>query len=112
MRREPLTKTNRMEENQEIVKNMLDKLTNMGTDISWKINNSYTDGIEKTIYEVRIYQHDQQAGRIAYQAENGQVLNYRYKKLEKRLPITVSDVLLDIIGFEIRATKATQPIAF
>lgn len=89
-----------MEENSALLTSMLTKLMELGNDVSWKINNTYADGIDKTILEVRIYEAGIQSGRIAYQAENGQVLNYRYKQMKKRLPILISDMMLDIISYE------------
>ena len=95
---------NVMEENKAVVRSMLNKLVEMGDNVSWKINNTYTDGIDKTILEIRIYENGQQSGRIAFQLENGQVINYRYKKLEKRIPIHISDMLLDVISYELDAS--------
>ena len=94
-----------MEENRVLVKNMLKKLVDIGDQITWRINNSYADGIDKTILEILIYQKGFQSGRIAFQAETGQVLNYRYKKMKKRIPIQISDILLDIMSAEM-----TSPI--
>lgn len=90
-----------MEENKAVVRNMLNKLVEMGERVTWKINNTYTDGIDKTILEIRIYESGQQSGRIAFQLETGQVINYRYKTLEKRLPIHITDMLLDVISHEL-----------
>lgn len=90
-----------MEENKAVVRNMLNKLVEMGESVTWKINNTYTDGIDKTILEIRIYESGQQSGRIAFQLETGQVINYRYKTLEKRLPIHITDMLLDVISHEL-----------
>jgi len=92
-----------MEENQAVVESMLNKLVEIRNDIKWKINNSYADGIDKTILEVRIYESGFQTGRIAFQLETGQVLNYRYKELEKRSPILITDMLLDVISHELEA---------
>ena len=82
---------------------MLNKLVEMGEGVTWKINNTYTDGIDKTILEIRIYENGQQSGRIAFQLETGQVINYRYKSLEKRIPIHITDMLLDVISHEMDA---------
>ena len=89
-----------MEENKAVVRSMLNKLVETGNQITWKINNTYTDGIDKTILEIRIYESGQQSGRIAFQLETGQVINYRYKKLVKHIPIHISDILLDVISHE------------
>ncbi len=94
---------NVMEENKAVVRSMLNKLVEMGDQVTWKINNTYTDGIDKTILEIRIYESGQQSGRIAFQLETGQVINYRYKKLVKRIPIHITDMLLDVISYEMDA---------
>ena len=70
-----------------------------GKDISWKINN----GINNTIFEIQIFEQDAQTGLIAYQAEDGHVINYRYKDIEKILPIQIMDMLLCIISYELNA---------
>lgn len=85
-----------------LVTNMLVKLQELGKGISWKINNTYSNGIDNTIFEIQIFQNDDQTGLIAYQAEDGHVINYRYKSLEKRLPIQIMDMLLDIISYELK----------
>lgn len=100
-----------MEENQAIIESMLNKLVEIGEKISWKINNSYADGIDHTILEIRIYQKGFQTGRIAYHAETGQVLNYRYKEMEKRSPIQITDILLDMISLELTSMEQTSPAA-
>lgn len=99
---------NPLDENQALVKSMLNKLVEIGNDISWKINNSYTDGIDQTILEVRIYEAGIQSGRVAFQLESGQVLNYQYKQLEKRLPIQIMDIMLDMISYEMAAAPVAS----
>jgi hypothetical protein len=94
-----------MEEEKALVRNMLNKLVELGEEVYWKINNTYTDGIDKTILEIRIYEKGQQSGRIAFQLETGQVINYRYKKLKKKIPIHITDMLLDVIGHELGQSK-------
>lgn len=89
-----------MEENKAVVRSMLNKLVEIGDQVTWKINNTYTDGIDKTILEIRIYESGKQSGRIAFQLETGQVINYRYKKLVKRIPIHITDMLLDVLSHE------------
>lgn len=88
--------------NKALVKNMLAKLQELGKGISWKINNSYSNGIDNTIFEIQIFEQSTQTGLIAYQAEDGHVINYRYKNLEKRLPIQIMDMLLDILSYELK----------
>ncbi len=89
-------------DNKALVKNMLTKLEELGREISWKINNTYSNGINNTIFEIQIFEQSTQTGLIAYQAEDGHVINYRYKDLEKRLPIQIMDMLLDIISYELK----------
>ena len=85
-----------------LVQNMLNKLQELGRGISWKINNTYSNGIDNTIFEIQIFEKSNQTGLIAYQAEDGQAINYRYKDLEKRLPIQIMDMLLDILSYELK----------
>ncbi len=85
-----------------LVQNMLNKLQELGRGIIWKINNTYSNGIDNTIFEIQIFEKSNQTGLIAYQAEDGHVINYRYKDLEKRLPIQIMDMLLDILSYELK----------
>lgn len=88
-------------ENKTLVKSLLNKLTEVGREITWRINNSYSNGIDNTVLEIQIFESKIQTGRIAFQLEDGHVINYRYKDLEKRIPIQIMDMLLDIIGYEL-----------
>ncbi|WP_281955040.1 hypothetical protein [Pseudophaeobacter arcticus] len=89
------------EENKTLVKSLLNKLTEVDREITWRINNSYSNGIDNTVLEIQIFESKIQTGRIAFQLEDGHVINYRYKDLEKRIPIQIMDMLLDIIGYEL-----------
>ncbi|MGW8122779.1 hypothetical protein ACV07N_08965 [Roseivirga echinicomitans] len=88
------------EETRNMVRGLLTKLSDMRTGLAWKINNTYSNGIDNTVLEILIFENDRQTGRIAFQLEDGHVINYRYKELEKQLPSQIMDVLLDIISFE------------
>lgn len=88
------------EENRTIVKDLLRKLSEMNAGLTWRINNTYTDGLNNTVLELLIFEDKTQTGRIAFRLEDGNVINYRYKELEKRKPIHIVDMLLDVIGYE------------
>ena len=90
-------------DNKALVKNMLAKLKELGKDISRKINNTHSNGINNTIFEIQIFEQDAQTGLIAYQTEDGHVINYRCKDIEKILPIQIMDMLLCIISYELNA---------
>ena len=79
---------------------MLERLSEKIPDLSWRINNTYTEGLNNTVLEILIFEGKKQTGRIAFQLEDGHVINYRYKTLEKRLPVHIVDMLLDVISFE------------
>lgn len=89
------------QENKTLVRSLLDKLQEVGKNITWRINNTYSNGIDNTVLEIQIFENKIQTGRIAFQLEDGHVINYRYKDLEKRLPIQIMDMLLDVIGYEL-----------
>jgi len=88
------------EETRNMVRGLLTKLSDMRADLTWKINNTYSNGIDNTVLEILIFESNQQTGRIAFQLEDGHVINYRYKEVEKQLPAQIMDVLLDVISFE------------
>lgn len=89
------------EENKTLVRSLLNKLTEVGNNITWRINNTYSNGIDNTVLEIQIFESKLQTGRIAFRLEDGNVINYRYKDLEKRIPIQIMDMLLDVIGYEL-----------
>lgn len=88
------------EENRTIVKDLLRKLSEMKAGLTWRINNTYTDGLTNTVLELLIFENKLQTGRIAFRLEDGNVIKYHYKELEKRKPVHIVDMLLDVIGYE------------
>jgi len=90
-------------EKKETVRSLLNKLVEIGNNVTWRINNSYSNGIDQTILEIQIFENKLQTGRIAFQLEDGHVINYRYKEMEKRIPVQIVDMLLDVIGYEMQA---------
>ena len=90
-------------EKKETVRSLLNKLVEIGNNVTWRINNSYSNGIDQTILEIQISENKMQTGRIAFQLEDGHVINYRYKEMEKRIPVQIVDMLLDVIGYELQA---------
>lgn len=88
------------EENRTIVKDLLRKLSEMKAGLTWRINNTYTDGLNNTVLELLIFEDKSQTGRIAFRLEDGNVIKYHYKDLEKRKPVHIVDMLLDVIGYE------------
>ncbi|MEC7755735.1 hypothetical protein [Roseivirga sp. UBA1976] len=90
-------------EKKETVRSLLNKLVEIGNNVTWRINNTYSNGIDQTILEIQIFENKIQTGRIAFQLEDGHVINYRYKEMEKRIPVQIVDMLLDVIGYEMHA---------
>ena len=88
------------EENKIIVSDMLKRLTEIREDLSWRVNNSYTEDLDITVLEILIFEKNQQTARIAYRLEDGNVISYWYKSLEKRTPVHILDLMLDILSFE------------
>jgi hypothetical protein len=88
------------EETRTIVKGLLNKLSEMRVDFTWRINNTYSNGIDNTVLEILTFEKGIQTGRIAFQLEDGHVINYRYKEIEIQLPSQIVDILLDVISFE------------
>lgn len=94
----PLVKNNK-----DTVKQLLNKLAEIREDITWRINNSYSSHLHETVLEIQIFENRMQTGRIAFQLEDGHVINFRYKELEKTLPVQIVDMLLDAISYELAA---------
>jgi len=92
-----------VQDRKETVQSLLNKLVDVGNNISWRINNTYSKNLDQTILEIQIFEQKLQTGRIAFELEDGHVINYRYKDLEKRAPLQIVDMLLDVIGYELSA---------
>ncbi len=92
-----------VQDRKETVQSLLNKLVDVGNNISWRINNTYSKNLDQTILEIQIFEQKLQTGRIAFELEDGHVINYRYKDLEKRTPVQIVDMLLDVIGYELSA---------
>ena len=90
-------------EKKDTIRSLLNKLVEIGDNVTWRINNTYSNGLDQTILEIQIFENKLQTGRIAFQLEDGHVINYRYKDLEKRIPVQIVDMLLDVIGSELEA---------
>jgi hypothetical protein len=93
------------EETRSTIRGLLNKLTEMRDEVTWRINNTYSDGIDNTILEILTFENGLQTGRIAFQLEDGHVINYRYKALEKHLPAQIVDILLDVISLEMATAE-------
>lgn len=87
-------------ETRSIVKGLLEKLSEIRPEFTWRINNTYSNGIDNTVLEIVTFEKGIQTGRIAFQLEDGHVINYHYKSLEKQLPGQIIDILLDAISLE------------
>ena len=92
-----------VQDRKETVQSLLNKLVDVGNDVSWRINNTYSKNLDQTILEIQIFEQKHQTGRIAFELEDGHVINYRYKDLEKKTPVQIVDMLLDVIGYELNA---------
>lgn len=92
-----------VKKNKDTVKQLLNKLTEIREDVTWRINNSYSSHLHETVLEIQIFENRMQTGRIAFQLEDGHVINFRYKELEKTLPVQIVDMLLDAISYELAA---------
>jgi hypothetical protein len=92
-----------VQDRKETVQSLLNKLVDVGNNISWRNNNTYSKNLDQTILEIQIFEQKLQTGRIAFELEDGHVINYRYKDLEKRTPVQIVDMLLDVIGYELSA---------
>ena len=89
-------------ETNQIVIDLLNKLIRENPSYTWKLRCSFSDGKGRTIMEVGIFGADglRRHGRIAYQAETAEVLNYNYRDMETTAVSSIVDLLLDISNFE------------
>ena len=43
-------------EKKETVRSLLNKLVEIGNNVTWRINNTYSNGIDQTILEIQIFE--------------------------------------------------------
>jgi hypothetical protein len=94
-------------QHQETVKDLLSLLCTRCEQLSWKKRCLYTNGIDKSIMEIQVYQHSpvegigaQQICRFAYDPFSGKVAQMKYRSRYYHQPGDVVDVLLDLINTE------------
>lgn len=92
---------------QKTVEGLLRLLCARCEQLSWKKRCLYTNGIDKSIMEVQVYQHSpvegvgaQQLCRLAYDPFHGKVTQMKYRGRHYHQPGAVVDVLLDLINAE------------
>jgi len=85
---------------------LLNKICNDYRNLSWRISCNYVNGLGKTILEIFIIEHPRSyiKRKIAFQLENGRVLNHNIKEL-KGSTENIVDFLLDLINLEKRTLK-------
>ena len=98
-------------DHQETVKDLLAHLCNRNSQLSWKKRCLYTNGIDKSIMEIQVYQHYSvegsgaiQLSRIAYDPFTGKVSQMKYRGKHYHQPGQVVDVILDLIIAECNET--------
>lgn len=81
--------------------NLLNKFSNDHKDTSWKLDCSYSDGLETTINEIKILAKPDNrcVGIFIYRVETGTVLFCTYKKIKNKNAENIIDLLLDIINY-------------
>ena len=87
--------------------NLLNKLSN-DQKVSWRIKSQYSTGQDKNVLEILIFTIPEQRrkGKIAFRADNGQVLKVQYKGFSNTPAENIVDMLLDVINFEKRHKTA------
>jgi hypothetical protein len=92
------------------VKDLLDKLVHDLPGYRWDALCAFSDGQGMTMIELNVWRKDGQetAGRVAYQLETGDVLNYHYPPIGAHAPEPVVDFLLDMYNFERLMVEANR----
>ncbi|WPP49836.1 hypothetical protein [Catalinimonas niigatensis] len=86
----------------EAVSDLLHLLSVQHKQIGWKKRCLYTNGVDQNVLEIKFYQQtdNHQIGRIAYDADNGAVLQMMYRGDFVKKPGHIVDILLDVINME------------
>lgn len=83
--------------------NLLNKICEKNTSLSWQINCKYTDGMDHSIMEVGLFDPDvkKKAGFITFQMETGKVLRGKHNGMGPFPRKTnLVDALLEILHYE------------
>ena len=86
------------------VREILDKMVRELPTYRWEGLCSFSDGKGTTIIELNIYRSggSERLGRITYQLETGDVVNFRYRDLPEDAPDSIVDLILDVVNLEYR----------
>lgn len=83
--------------------NLLNKICEKNSSLSWQINCKYTDGMDHSIMEVGLFDPDvnRKAGFITFQMETGKVIRGKHKGMVPFSNKTnLVDALLEILHYE------------
>ena len=85
-----------------VILDLLKKLSNDHSQLTWKINCVYVNGKDQSIYEIIIYTLPDQEikGRITFNMLTGEVTNCYYQGVGRIEEEQIVDVLLDLINYE------------
>lgn len=83
--------------------NLLNKICETNTSLSWQINCKYNNGTDTSIMEVHLFEAESgnKTGWLVFRMENGKVLNGKYKSMvpfDKSIGLV--DALLEILHYE------------
>jgi hypothetical protein len=84
-----------------IILNLLNKFSSDHTNISWKMECSYSDGKGTTINEIKLLAQpgNKAIGVFSYWVETGKVMFCSYKNFKKTNSQNIIDLLLDVINY-------------
>ncbi|MEK6477004.1 hypothetical protein WJR50_05690 [Catalinimonas sp. 4WD22] len=92
----------RMPVEKEAVRDLLNLISTNNKSLEWRKRCIYSNGLDNNVLEIKFYQHPRntQIGRIVYNANNGNVLQMKYRGAVSRAPGHIIDILLDMINLE------------
>lgn len=95
------------------VKEILDQMISELPRYRWESICVNADVIGRTIIEVNVYSAggSRMNGRLVYQLETGEVLDWKYQGLETAASESVIDIVLDIANLERRRNGKPSPFA-
>lgn len=93
----------------ETVIHLLIKLCGIRKQLRWQIYCNYVDAAGRSIFHIILHdtERNSQFARITFYADSLEVLQCQYAGYKANIPVELTDLLLDLIYFEMEKARAS-----